>query len=113
MNLAVLLCLPVFWVSLTFIAYCAVIKLKDMRDDGRLTWQIRLLAYPALTPLFVVYWGLNLILATFLFLDLPREFEFTKRCQRYIRTGSGWRKRQALWWCRTFLNPVERNGIHC
>lgn len=111
--LAFVLGLAFAWMCFTFVAYCAVIKLKDMRDDGALTWQVKALAYPALVPMFVMYWGLNIVVATVLFLDLPREVAFTGRCQRYIKQGNGWRADQARWWCKYVLNPVERNGEHC
>lgn len=101
------------WASFTFVSYCAILKLKDMRDDGRLNLPIKILAYPTIVPMYVIYVGLNVFVASVIFLDIPREVAFTKRCERYLRGKDGWRKKQAAWWCRRVLDPVERGGVHC
>lgn len=70
-----------------------------------------LLAPPALLAVLmdVVF---NLIPATVIFLDLPREWLFTLRLDRYEAEGAGWRYRLALWICRNLLNPFQQGG-HC
>ena len=70
-----------------------------------------LLAPPAVVALLmdVVF---NIIPATVIFLDLPRELLFTYRLDRYEAEGSGWRYRVALWICRYLLNPFQQGG-HC
>ena len=54
----------------------------------------------------------NLIPATIIFLDLPRELLFTYRLDRYEAAGAGWRYTVALWICQNLLNPFQQGG-HC
>jgi len=70
-----------------------------------------LLAPPAIVAVLmdVVF---NLIPATVIFVDWPREWLFTQRLNRYEAKDTGWRYRVALWICKTFLNPFQQGG-HC
>lgn len=46
-----------------------------------------------------------------LFLELPREWLLTIRCERHLKTKDGWRFRLARWICRN-LDPFQVGG-HC
>lgn len=70
-----------------------------------------LLAPPALLAVLadVVF---NVIIATFIFADLPEEYMFTQRLSRYKAGDSGWRTHVAKWLCANLLDPFELGG-HC
>ena len=56
---------------------------------------------------------LNIVVATVVFLDPPRELLLTTRLKRY-RSGSGWRSRVAAWVCKRLLDQFDPNGEgHC
>ena len=97
--------------------YLVAMKLKSARDWAKEAGYnpspvITFHSYLLLAIGAPFYVALNLTLATVLFLDLPREIEFTKRCQRYIKEGGGWRKGLAKWTCRHWLDPFD-DGEHC
>jgi len=54
---------------------------------------------------------LNIIIATVVFLDPPKELLLTARLKRY-KNGTGWRKRWALWICEHLLDQFDEGG-HC
>lgn len=70
-----------------------------------------LLAGPAVVA-FIMDVIFNLIPATVIFLDLPREWLFTKRLDRYEAQDAGWRYTAAIWICQNMLNPFQQGG-HC
>lgn len=70
-----------------------------------------LLAPAALLAVFmdVIF---NVFIATFIFMDLPQEYMFTKRLSRYKEEGAGWRTSVAKWLCFNLLDSFELGG-HC
>ena len=97
--------------------YLAVMALKHGRDELRARdddphWFVEINAFAAIALGAPFYVLLNLTVGTILFLQLPRELQFTKRCQRNIRRGSGWRKALARWLCVNVLDPFD-GGKHC
>lgn len=54
----------------------------------------------------------NLIPATLIFLDPPRELLFTHRLDRYEAQSAGWRSTLARWICQNLLDPFQQGG-HC
>ena len=55
----------------------------------------------------------NTVFATVLMADLPREWLFTHRLDRYeLNENGGWRHRFAIWFCTYWLNPFQQGG-HC
>lgn len=69
-----------------------------------------LIAPAALLALFLDVF-FNIFIATVLFLDLPREWTFTQRLDRY-KPDHGWRGRLARWICANLLDPFQVGG-HC
>lgn len=104
--------------------YITAMKFKYIRDEDRLPDNkfIRFNFYIILLRELPLYLILNLIFASILFLDPPREWQFTKRCQRYIKEGNGFlqfikpirklRRKIAKWICKNALDPFEEGG-HC
>lgn len=108
-----------FFVWLYFIL---VVSFKTARDNGELKNPIvQFHAGIVLASGVVFYVLLNLTLGSVVFLDPPREWQFTKRCRRYISGGSQvltwewlmrYRAAFAEWLCRNWLDPFEPGG-HC
>jgi hypothetical protein len=97
--------------------YLMVMSLKDARDWYRLTGRRpkKLVVFHSYLLMAIgapFYVALNLLAATVLFLDFPKELQFTRRCQRLIDCGSGWRKKMAEWFCYHWLDPFD-DGQHC
>ena len=68
--------------------------------------------------LFVIVPGLaydaflNIVIATIVFADAPKEVLLTARLKRYKRGPDGWRKKWALWVCEHLLDQFDEGG-HC
>ena len=108
-------------VGLTVWAYFLIaMKLKWANDRNKIKSKfLRFNAYLLLSTGAPIYIFLNIVVATIIFIDLPREWQFTKRCRRYIKGETGWfeitrkwRKKAATWICRVFLDPFDE-GSHC
>lgn len=83
---------------------------------GKAAWpQLPIVARVLLAPAALVGYLMdvffNLVIATILFLDLPREWTFTERLDRYKQEG-GWRGDVAKWICSNLLDPFQVGG-HC
>lgn len=72
----------------------------------------RVLLVPAALVAVLMDVFFNLVPATVIFLDLPRELLFTKRLERYKAQGVGWRYTVARWICQNLLDPFQQGG-HC
>lgn len=55
----------------------------------------------------------NLTIMSLVFVERPRELLVTKRLQRHIKQGNGWRTHLARWLCHNLLNPFDPTGDHC
>jgi len=97
-------------------------KLKAANDRHEITSKfLKFNAYLLLATGAPIYLFLNIVVATIIFVDLPRELQFTKRCQRYIKGETGWfeitrkwRKKAATWICRVLLDPFDDPDTgHC
>ena len=105
---------------LVWLFYLVVMQLKQARDAGLLDHPVvRFHAVLVLALGVLFYAALNIVVATVVFLDPPREFEFTKRCRRYIAGEGQWfpalawhRAAIAEWICYHLLDPFEEGG-HC
>lgn len=106
------LCLTMLVFFLTFVLFCAVIKLRDIRDKDMLynsPWIFRMFAYLTLLIGFICDTLLNMLLTPIL-LELPQELLTTNRMIRLKREGNGWQKSVAKWMC----NQLARIDVnHC
>lgn len=95
----------------TWIYYLASMKLIKHRDQLHPVAKVH-------GWIFVIIPGvaydvfLNVVLASIVFLDPPKEPMFTKRLERYKYGSDGWRKRWALWICEHLLDQFDDGG-HC
>ena len=91
--------------------YLAGMNMKRNRD--KLTWETKLVAYPVFA--FGLLWDVvfNMIYGTVVYLEIPREGLFTKRCQRHLKS-TDWRQKVAHWHCHVWLNPFDPDEEgHC
>ena len=100
------------YILTTWIYYLAVMNLMNVRDEGRLTFPAKIMGYQVLFigyPLDII---LNVIIGSVLFLELPKDPMFTSRVSRWYN-DTGWRGKQARFWCHHFLDPFESDLRHC
>lgn len=96
----------------TFIFYLAVMHLRDAQDRiWRLHWIVRWIGFAILFIGLLLDVALNWIFCTVTFLELPHEYLTTARIVRHKYHSTGWRYRQALWWCENWLTPFDEK--HC
>lgn len=107
-----------------WVYYLIVMKFKAVRDRNAIpdSLFVKFHGYLIMALGIPLYIFLNLTVGTLLFLDLPREVQFTGRCQRYIAEGEGFlqridfvrktRQKMAKWICVNALDPFEEGG-HC
>lgn len=91
-----------------FILYKKVMELRAERED--LTTLDKVMAYPFVWFSFSMDILYNIFYATFKYKDLPREFLFTSRLERYKAGEDGWRKIEAEDIC-AILNQYDEG--HC
>lgn len=105
------ICMSAMW-----ILYLAVMSLKLERDElkaqGRdFTLTQKIFGYPVLIVMIVADVVFNWVIGSILFVELPREFLFTSRCQRHMKDNS-FRGKLARSFCKHLLDPFEIGG-HC
>ena len=99
---------------ITWMWYLATMMLKLKRDKGmKFTIEQKAFGYPMMIAGLVILDAIvmNIIIGTIMFVELPREWLFTTRCQRHMRENT-FRGKIARWACRHFLDPFEIGG-HC
>jgi len=99
----------VYLMGITWLFYLAIMMLKQ--HEKSLTLPAKVFGYPMLAIGLVLDTAFNWICGTVFFLEFPREFLFTARCDRWL-TSPMWRGSVARWFCRNFLDPFD-GGKHC
>ncbi|MEJ7685610.1 MAG: hypothetical protein WKG52_00670 [Variovorax sp.] len=105
----VLICVGILYAL--WIHFLAVMALLDARERQVLTTAAKVPGYPVLGAGLVLDFLGNLI-ATFLFVELPREFTVSSRVKRHCRDSKGWRREMATWIRDNWLKPFDRTGGH-
>lgn len=93
----------------TWLFYVAIMHLIQVRD--RLHPIAKIHAYVLAGIGVTLNAILNIVVATVLFADLPREPGLTKRLKRYKKGPEGWRKKVAVWICEHALDQFDSG--HC
>ena len=106
--LETLLGLWVFWALYVFMmgVYRAYLQ-------NRLKGLNFVLAAPILAVAFFLDVVFQMTLASFVFLDIPRDWFVTGRLRRYLKQEAGWRKTFANYLCKHLLDPFDPTGAHC
>lgn len=101
----------VVYAYLVWIFYLAILLLKTVHDEGHIPTILIPVAYFTLFIGIILDFTLN-VLSSIPFMEFPKEFLLTQRCNRLIHSEAGWRKTLALGICRILLDPFELKG-HC
>lgn len=115
----IVLSVGLLWLLLVF--FWACMTLKRMRNAGLLAPQTKLFGYPTLGVGLVLDFVWNVVLASIVLLELPRELTVSSRLKRHNRstvTATGWRGDLQRWrkavavWAEPMLDPADPTGDH-
>jgi hypothetical protein len=106
--MTIILSLYAFW-----LLYLAIMSLYRANMNKTITLQAKILGWPILILGALVDCIMNVTLFSLVFFELPKEFLLTKRMQRYIKQGDGWRCKLSRWICQSLLNAFDPTGAHC
>lgn len=95
----------------TWIYYLAAMKLIKHRHQLHIVAKIHGWIF-VIIPGLIYDAFLNIVIASLVFVDPPREWLLTVRLKRYKRGEDGWRKKWALWICEHLLDQFDEGG-HC
>ena len=93
--------------------YVLVIGIYRAYLSKRLTPVTKVLSAPFIVIGYLMDAVANLTIASLVFVEFPKEFLVTKRLQRYISVGEGWRFVVADWICNHLLDVFDPSGNHC
>lgn len=99
-------------VYLLWVHYVAAMRLMQVRDAGLLTRSMKLIGYPAVAFGLLLDLVVNTVVATVLFLELPREFTVSARLARHSDDVGGWRKALAVAIRTALLDNIDPRGEH-
>lgn len=92
--------------------YGLVMRLKQVREAGKLTTAQMVLGYPWLFLGLFLDFVVNVVIATPLFLELPHELTVSSRLWRLSNGEAGYRQRLALWIRTQLLDSLDPSGVH-
>lgn len=97
-----------------WVLYLAVMNLLRVHQAGKLSKLVYRLAMPLLVIALTVDVLFNLVFGTIGFLQLPhyKRLTLSARMDDLIKNGSGWRKRNAIWFVAHLLEPFDTSGQH-
>jgi hypothetical protein len=103
-----------FWAYALFLFFLAYVPVKQAHDDNTLSDQATLMVWAAKFTVYVglvIDIGFNVLLATFIFVELPTKdtLTFTARCKKW-KDDAGYRGAIVRWVCRS-LNLYQKR--HC
>jgi hypothetical protein len=93
-------------------AYVLVMGLYRAHLEHRLTWFTYILAAPFIGIGVLLDVLANIFIASFIFLEIPREMLVTTRLVRML-PDVGWRGGVAQWVCASLLDTFDPSGKHC
>lgn len=92
--------------------YVLIMGLYRAHLDERLTRAGLVLAIPYLSAGYALDVIVNLLIASVLFAEIPREWLVTDRLTR-LHDRSDWRGHLARWICENLLDYFDPSGRHC
>jgi hypothetical protein len=102
--------IPAAWMLWVF--YVAVMRLRQVRDAGKLTAAMKVFGYPLVAVGLALDLLVNVFIGSVVFLELPRELTLSSRLWRHSTQGSGYRQKVALWFRVNLLDAVDPSGVH-
>jgi len=108
------LAILIFSIWITWGGFLMMMPLKRKYQEGGLNLAAKIFGYPWLAIFILLDFTFNVTIGSIIFLDIPREWLFTKRLDRYLgQDDTYWRHRLAKYFCHTFLDPFDPDGHHC
>jgi len=98
-------------IYLLWIFYVAVMGIKRVRDEGKLTKFALALGLPVLVIGLLLDFIVNVFVMTLLLLEPPKEMTVTARLKRHHKDSSGWRL-AVVHFFEPILDPFDPDGDH-
>lgn len=95
-----------------WVIFAAVMRLRQVRDAGKLTLAMKILGYPVLFFGLFIDFMLNAIPGSILFLEWPREYTLSERLWRHSQESTGYRQKLALLIRVNLLDAIDPEGVH-
>ena len=95
-----------------WVIYAAMMRLKQVRDAGKLTVAMKVLGYPVLLFGLVIDLVLNVTVGSLLFLEIPREYTLSERLWRHSQESTGYRQKVAEVIRVNLLDAIDPAGVH-
>ena len=96
----------------TWVFYLAIMRLREAQTAGALTGSAKFFGYQILIPGLLLDTLFNWLVGTISFAEIPHEFLFTARCDRWLKSDT-WRGKVANFYCHQLLDPFDISGVHC
>lgn len=94
-----------------WVFFTAAMRLKMVRDAGKLTTGMKVFGYPLIAIGLTIDFLLQIIFSI-PFLELPKEFTVSGRLWRLSNGADGWRKKFATFLRTQFLDAIDPSGVH-
>lgn len=94
-----------------WVIYVAMMRLKQVRDAGKLTLAMKVLGYPVLFVGLVIDFWLN-VLASLVFWERPHEYTLSSRLWRHSQESTGYRQKWAEVIRVNLLDAIDPAGVH-
>jgi len=95
-----------------WVIYAAMMRLRQVRDAGKLTIAMKVLGYPVLFFGLFIDFMLNAIPGSILFLEFPREMTLSKRLWRHSQESTGYKQKVAEVIRVNLLDSIDPSGLH-
>lgn len=95
-----------------WVIYTAMMRLKQVREAGKLTLAMKVLGYPVLFFGLVIDFMLNAIPGSILFLEFPREYTLSERLWRHSQESTGYKQKVAELIRVNLLDAIDPAGVH-
>ena len=105
-----LLAIPCIYMLWTI--YAAMMRLRQVRDAGKLTFAMKVLGYPVLCFGLILDFILNVVIGSILFIEFPREYTMSARLWRHSQESKGYRQVLAEWLRVNLLDAIDPAGVH-
>ena len=94
-----------------WVIYAAMMRLKQVREAGKLTIAMKVLGYPVLAFGLFIDFCLN-ALASFIFVEIPREYTLSARLWRHSQESTGYKQKVAEAIRVNLLDAIDPEGVH-
>lgn len=99
-------------IGIVWLFYRVVMKFKAWRELGLLNPVTSAIGYTIMYIGLILDIEANIIVASVVFMELPRELTISARVKRLVRGEDGWRRSLAIWVARVLLNPYSGSKPH-